>query len=105
MTGFTDRHDPVLTGRIVELLSPALEAEGSVYVDGTLGLGGHAAAILEACPGARLIGIDRDADALEVAGERLAPFAGRITLVQAVYDELPEVLARFGVPRVQAMLL
>lgn len=105
MTGFTDRHDPVLIGRIVELLSPALEAEGSVYVDGTLGLGGHAAAILEACPGARLIGIDRDADALEVAGERLAPFAERVTLVQAVYDELPEVLARFGVPRIQAMLL
>ena len=73
MTGFTDRHDPVLAGRIVELLSPALEADGSVYVDGTLGLGGHAAAILSACPGARLIGIDRDADALEVAGERLSP--------------------------------
>ena len=76
-----------------------------VFRDGTLGLGGHAAAILSACPGARLIGIDRDADALEVAGERLSPFAGRVTLVQAVYDELPEVLERCGVPRIQAMLL
>lgn len=105
MTGFTDRHDPVLLGRIVELLSPALDADGAVYVDGTLGLGGHARAILTACPRARLIGIDRDADALAVAAERLAGFAGRVTLVQAVYDELPEVLERLGVARIQAMLL
>ncbi|MDO4784326.1 MAG: 16S rRNA (cytosine(1402)-N(4))-methyltransferase RsmH [Propionibacteriaceae bacterium] len=105
MTGFTDRHDPVLLGRIVELLSPALGAEGAVYVDGTLGLGGHARAILAACPRARLIGIDRDADALAVAAERLAGFSDRITLVQAVYDELPEVLDRLGVSRIQAMLL
>lgn len=105
MTGTDDRHIPVLAARITELLAPALDLPGSVYVDGTLGLGGHARAILEACPNARLIGIDRDADALAVAGERLAVFADRVTLVQAVYDELDEVLERLGVATVQGVLL
>ncbi|HRA06044.1 MAG TPA: 16S rRNA (cytosine(1402)-N(4))-methyltransferase, partial [Propionicimonas sp.] len=67
-------HVPVMAGRIVELLSPALAAPGSVYVDGTLGMGGHAQLLLEACPNARLVGIDRDPNALALAGERLAGF-------------------------------
>ncbi len=100
-----DVHVPVMLHRITELLAPALAAPGSVYVDGTLGLGGHAAAMLTACPEARLIGIDRDADALAVAGERLSAFGDRVRLVQAVYDELPDVLADLGQPRVQAILL
>lgn len=105
MTGSGDRHDPVLLPRITQLLSPALQAPGSVYVDGTLGLGGHAFAILSACPHARLIGIDRDADALAVAAKRLDEFADRITLVQAVYDELAGILANLKVDSIQAMLL
>lgn len=98
-------HVPVMAARIVELLAPALAAPGSIYVDGTLGLGGHAALVLDACPEARLIGIDRDPAALEVAGERLARFGDRVGLYRAVYHELPEVLAEAGVRRVQAICL
>lgn len=98
------RHVPVMLTRIVDLLAPALSAPGSVYVDCTLGLGGHAEAILRACPQARLIGIDRDPQAREVAAARLAPFGDRVTLVGAVYDEIAEVLADQGSPRVQAIL-
>ncbi|WP_432559189.1 16S rRNA (cytosine(1402)-N(4))-methyltransferase RsmH [Granulicoccus sp. GXG6511] len=98
------RHVPVMLSRIVELLAPALAAPGAVYVDCTLGLGGHAEAILTRCPNAHLIGIDRDPQALAHTRERLAPFAERVTLVPAVYDELPHVLAEHGRPRVQAIL-
>ncbi len=105
MTGFTDVHDPVMIDRIVELLSPALQRPGAVYVDGTLGLAGHASAILAANPEARLVGIDRDPDAHEVARERLGALADRATLVQAVYDELPDVLTDLGIGRIDAILL
>lgn len=105
MTGFTDVHDPVMRDRIVELLSPALQRQGAVYVDGTLGLAGHARAILAANPEARLIGIDRDPDAHEVALERLGDLASRATLVKAVYDELPDVLDDLGIRSVDAILL
>jgi 16S rRNA (cytosine1402-N4)-methyltransferase len=100
----TARHVPVMLDRVVELLEPALQQPGSVHVDCTLGLAGHAAAILTRCPQAHLIGIDRDPQALAYAAERLAPFAGRTTLVEAVYDELPEVLQQVGRPRVQSVL-
>ena len=96
-------HVPVMAARIVELLAPAL-AGGGTYVDCTLGLGGHARLVLEACPQARLVGIDRDADALAIARERLAPFGDRVALYEAVYDELPDVLAEDGTPQVQAIV-
>jgi len=99
------RHLPVMLAEIVELLTPALAGNEPVLVDCTLGLGGHAEALLRACPDAHLVGVDRDPRALALAGERLAPFAERITLVEAVYDELPEVLDRLGRPRVQGILL
>ena len=99
------RHVPVMRDRVVELLAPALDAEGSVVVDGTLGMGGHAEALLTASPRATLVGIDRDREALALAGERLAPFGQRVHLVHAVYDELPQVLADLGRPRVQGVLL
>ncbi len=98
-------HVPVLEDRVVELLAPALAGAESVYVDCTLGLGGHAEAILNRCPNASLIGIDRDPAALERAGQRLAPFGDRVRLVEAVYDRLGEVLADAGRPQVQAVLL
>ena len=87
-----DRHVPVLRDRVLELLSPALQVPGSVMVDATVGMGGHSELILEQCPGARVIGIDRDRQALSLAGERLARFGDRFTPVHAVYDELPQVL-------------
>jgi 16S rRNA (cytosine1402-N4)-methyltransferase len=88
------RHVPVLRDRIVELLEPALQAPGAVCVDGTLGMGGHAEAILERCPSARLIGLDRDEEALALSGERLARFGDRFVGVHAVYDDIAEVLAQ-----------
>ena len=102
--GGAPRHIPVMRDRIVALLAPALARPGAVYVDCTLGLGGHAHALLEAAPDARLVGIDRDADALDVARERLAAFGDRVSLFQAVYDELPQVLEEAGAPHVQAIL-
>ncbi|MER5766801.1 16S rRNA (cytosine(1402)-N(4))-methyltransferase RsmH [Streptomyces sp. NPDC001985] len=98
------RHVPVMLQRCLDLLAPALETPGSVVVDCTLGLGGHSEALLTRFPGARLIALDRDPEALRLSGERLAPFGERATLVHAVYDELPDVLERLGVPAVQGVL-
>ena len=97
-------HDPVLLDRVVALLMPALDHEGAALVDAKLGLGGHTEAVLSDCPLARVIGIDRDPAALELAGERLRPFGDRFTAVHAVYDELPAVLADLGLDRVDAVL-
>nr|WP_274709437.1 16S rRNA (cytosine(1402)-N(4))-methyltransferase RsmH [Streptomyces tubbatahanensis] len=97
-------HNPVMLRRTLDLLAPALAEPGATVLDCTLGLGGHSQALLSTFPAARLIGLDRDTAALELAGERLAPYADRATLVHAVYDELPEVLERLGVPRIQGVL-
>lgn len=99
-----ERHVPVLLERCVELLAPAAQHEGAVIVDGTLGLGGHSEALLQACPRAQVIGIDRDASALRLAEDRLA-FAGeRFVGVHAVYDELATVLSDRGIGAVDAIL-
>ncbi|MCK0112661.1 16S rRNA (cytosine(1402)-N(4))-methyltransferase RsmH [Ornithinimicrobium sp. F0845] len=98
------RHTPVLRDRIVELLAPALQDEGAVYVDGTLGMGGHAEAILTACPGVTAVGIDRDTEALTLAGERLATFGDRFVPVHVVYDEITRALAQRGIREAQAIL-
>ena len=92
------QHVPVLVGRVTALLAPALDAEGAVLVDATLGRAGHARALLEACPGLFLVGIDADVAAIEAAGELLAPYAERVTLVHARYDEIPAVVAALGAP-------
>lgn len=98
-------HLPVMRSRVVELLAPALDHPGAVHVDGTIGMGGHAEAVLEACPRAVLVGIDRDTEALELARRRLEPFGERVRLVHAVHDELPEVLDGLGIDRVDSILL
>ena len=87
------QHVPVLAGRVTALLAPALTADGAVLVDATLGRAGHARALLEACPGLLLVGIDADVAAIEAATELLAPFANRVTLVHARYDEIPAILS------------
>lgn len=98
------RHVPVLLDRVVALVAPPLQRPGTILVDATLGLGGHTEAVLTRCPEAHVVGVDRDVHALERAGERLAPFAGRTTLVHAVYDEIPAVLADLGIAEVQGVL-
>ena len=97
-------HVPVLAARVLDLLGPALTRPGAVVVDATLGLGGHAEAVLRAHPEARLVGLDRDPQALASAGDRLAGFGARASLVRAVYDELPDVLARLDLAQVDAVL-
>jgi 16S rRNA (cytosine1402-N4)-methyltransferase len=99
-----DIHIPVLLERTIELLAPALERTDAVLVDATLGLAGHAEAFLRRFPQLTLVGLDRDPQALELAGARLEEFADRIHLVRAVYDELPEVLERLGIPGVAGIL-
>ena len=83
-----DIHTPVLLERCIELMAPALQHDGAVVVDATLGMGGHSEALLERFDNIRLIGLDRDTDALRIAGQRLEHFADRITLVHTVYDEI-----------------
>ncbi|MFJ6717245.1 MULTISPECIES: 16S rRNA (cytosine(1402)-N(4))-methyltransferase RsmH [unclassified Streptomyces] len=98
------RHVPVMLQRCLDLLAPALERPGAVVVDCTLGLGGHSEALLTRFPEARLIGLDRDKEALRLSGERLAPFGERATLVHAIYADLAEVLDSLGIPTVQGIL-
>jgi len=102
-------HVPVLLDRVVSLLAPALDRPPTrpgptVLVDATLGLGGHSEAVLARIDGTRVVGIDRDPQALALASERLAAYGERFTAVHAVYDEIPEVLADLGLPAVDGVL-
>lgn len=99
-----DIHTPVLLERCLELLGPALQHEGAVFVDATLGMGGHSEALLDRFPKARLIGLDRDQDALRIAGERLARFGDRVTLVHTVYDGIADAVASTGAAAADAIL-
>ncbi len=104
MTDASSIHTPVMLERTVELLAPALEREGAILVDGTLGMGGHAEAFLTRFPHISLVGIDRDPDALAVARERLQPFRERVRFAHAVNDHIGTVLHGFGIPKVSAIL-
>ncbi|MFF1879352.1 16S rRNA (cytosine(1402)-N(4))-methyltransferase RsmH [Leifsonia sp. NPDC058230] len=97
-------HTPVLLERCIELLGPALREPGAVFVDATLGMGGHSAGILERFPDVTLIGLDRDPDALAIAGERLARFGDRVHLVHTVYDGIVEAVNGLGFDEVQGIL-
>ena len=99
-----DIHTPVLLDRCIELLAPALAHDGAVLVDATLGMGGHAEAFLERFPRIRFVGLDRDTDALRIAGERLERFGDRVTLVHTVYDGLAEALAEAGIDHADGIL-
>src|SRR6476469_3463082 len=100
----TPSHVPVLLDRVVALLAPALDRDDATFLYATLGLGGHTVAVLRRCPRARVIGVDRDPHALELAGRRLEAHAERVTLVHAVYDEIPDVLDDLGLGRIDGIL-
>jgi len=89
-------HTPVLLERCIELLGPALTRPGAVFVDATLGMGGHSAGILERFPDVTLVGLDRDPEALAIAGERLERFGDRVHLVHTVYDGIHEAIEGLG---------
>jgi 16S rRNA (cytosine1402-N4)-methyltransferase len=97
-------HVPVMLDRVLALLAPALADRPAVAVDATLGLGGHAEALLRAHPQLTLVGLDRDPAALAHSRDRLAGYAERIHLVHAVYDRMPEVLAELGIAGVDGVL-
>src|SRR6195952_30745 len=97
-------HTPVMLEPTIELLAPALQRPGAVLVDATLGLGGHAEAFLERFPELVFVGLDRDPHALELTGERLAPFGERVHLVHTVYDRVGDVLDELRIPAVAGIL-
>ena len=90
--------------RCLELLRPGIQGESPVVVDATLGLGGHTEALLNTFPNLRVIGLDRDPVALELATERLAGFGARFTPVLAVYDEFDRVLQELGIQQLDGVL-
>ena len=99
-------HIPVMTAEVVELLRPGTggsRADGGLFVDCTVGLGGHSRALLEA-GAARIIGLDRDLDALARAREALAPWGDRVELVHADYRAIDDVLDRRQIDRVDGAL-
>ena len=94
-------HVPVLVDEVLGFLEPE---RGGVFVDVTVGLGGHAAPLLERAPAARLLGLDRDPEALAIAAERLRVYGDRVRLVREDYRRLREVLARAGHAAVAGIL-
>ncbi len=96
------RHVPVLLAETLRALAPK---PGGRYLDGTLGLGGHAAAVLAAAPGSEICGLDRDAQALALARERLSPYGGRAHFFHCRYSRFSEALAELGWDKVDGALL
>ena len=96
-------HMPVMKEEVLGFLEPAGDG---IYLDGTLGTGGHAEAILERCaPAGKVIGIDADSESLAIATKRLAPYGKRIVFVHARYDQSRRILAEQGIHEVQGILL
>src|SRR5437764_1028916 len=87
-------HEPVLLTEILQWLRPE---RGGLFIDCTLGLGGHTAAMLAASPETRIIGIDQDEEALTIAGNRLAKFADRVQFIHANFRDVEEVLKRLKI--------
>ncbi|MBT2588068.1 16S rRNA (cytosine(1402)-N(4))-methyltransferase RsmH [Arthrobacter sp. ISL-95] len=106
----SERHVPVLKDRCINLLAPGFEAarkrgQTPVAIDATLGMGGHSEAMLQRFPDLHLVGIDRDEEALALAGARLESFSNRTDLVHAVYDEIEDVLLDLGISEVHGILM
>ncbi|MBU6243422.1 MAG: 16S rRNA (cytosine(1402)-N(4))-methyltransferase, partial [Acidobacteria bacterium] len=98
-------HKSVMLDRCITLLTPAIERNSNpIVVDATLGLGGHSKAILEKFPQVRIVGLDRDQSAMKIAKANLQNFAERVTIIHAIYDEIPEVLDNLGFTKVDGIL-
>lgn len=96
-------HLPVLLEEVISYLAPE---DGGIYVDGNLGLGGHAAGILETSqPGGQVVGFEWDAAALALARKRLAPFGTRVRFVRRNFAALKETLMELGISQVDGILL
>ena len=96
-------HISVLLSETIEQLKIT---PGGIYVDGTLGGAGHACEVCRRLSGnGRLIGFDQDAAAVEAAGERLAPYKDRVTIVRSNYCHMKDELSRLGISRVDGILL
>ena len=99
------KHVPVLLNRVLELFAPAITDRPAVVVDTTLGLGGHAEALLRAHPRLTLIGLDRDPQAIELSSKRLADFGDRVKFVNVTYDRIAEAVEDLGHPHVDGVLM
>lgn len=98
-------HRSVLRDRCVALLTPSIERSADpIVVDATLGMGGHSEALLESFANLRIVGLDRDKEALAIASHRLERWSDRIDVVHAVYDQIPEVLSELGINGVDGIL-
>ncbi|HEY4818864.1 MAG TPA: 16S rRNA (cytosine(1402)-N(4))-methyltransferase, partial [Candidatus Acidoferrum sp.] len=97
----TEPHTPVMLDEVLEWLR--VKPDGT-YVDATLGAGGHSAAIAQKLTSGRLISLDRDAQALELARERLKIFGEKVTLAPAPFSRIAEVVHELGIPGVDGVL-
>ncbi len=91
----TYQHIPVMLERCIDLLAPAFDEQGAVLIDGTLGLGGHAEAFLERFDNLHVLGLDRDADALKYAQERLARFSDRVRFAHVRFDDMAIAMEKY----------
>ncbi len=105
LMSISDLHEPVLLERCIEVLAPALEGKLAVMVDCTLGLGGHTEAFLERFPQLRVVGLDRDPNALALSRQRLARFGDRVSYLHVTYDQIGEALEELGIARVEAVIM
>jgi 16S rRNA (cytosine1402-N4)-methyltransferase len=94
-------HKPVMVDEVLELLGPEV---GGTYFDATLGMGGHTAAILAASPDSRVIGIDQDPEAIELARTRLKPFADRLTIWEGNFSEISRIAAESGISSAEGII-
>jgi 16S rRNA (cytosine1402-N4)-methyltransferase len=101
----SDLHIPVSLDLALEVLGESLNKSNAVLVDCTLGLGGHTEAFLNRFPELRVIAIDRDPQAIALAGERLKAFEGRVDYVNTTYDNIDEASEDLGIEKVDAILL
>ncbi len=96
-------HRPVMVREVLEYLGPR---DGGAYFDGTVGMGGHAEAILEASsPGGIVVGVDLDEGAVEAARRLCAPFGDRAKIYHENYTEIEDILGRAGLEKLDGILL